>query len=102
VNEVPRAKPGFICPLHRKDMAKVCHSCPLWIQVRGKNPNTGAEVDNWNCSLALLPMLMIENAQQARQAGAAIESFRNEFSGAGHALMAAIGRKLVLAQAGND
>ena len=36
------------------------------------------EVDEWVCSLASLPMLLIENAQQTRQAGAATESMRNE------------------------
>ena len=59
-------------------MDKVCHTCPMWVKIRGKNPNTGDEVDQWNCSLAWLPMLLIENAMQSRQAGAAIESFRNE------------------------
>lgn len=42
------------------------------------NPNTGAEVDEWGCSIAWLPVLMIENSQQQRQTGAAVESFRNE------------------------
>jgi hypothetical protein len=50
----------------------------MYIQLRGTNPNTGQEVDNWKCSIAWLPILMIETAQQTRQAGAAIESFRNE------------------------
>jgi hypothetical protein len=48
------------------------------VQLRGTNPNTGAEVDQWNCSLATLPLLLVENAQQARAAGAATESMRNE------------------------
>lgn len=46
--------------------------------VRGKNPQTGEEVDEWNCAVTWLPMLMIENSQQQRQTGAAVESFRNE------------------------
>jgi hypothetical protein len=54
----------------------------MWMLVRGKNPNTGQEVDQWNCSFAFLPMLMIENSQQARGVGAAVESFRNEMAGA--------------------
>ena len=48
------------------------------IQVRGTNPNTGQEVDEWDCSIKWLPMLLIENSQQQRQTGAAVESFRNE------------------------
>ena len=46
--------------------------------MRGNNPNTGEEVDEWACSMAWLPILLIENSQQQRSTGAAVESFRNE------------------------
>jgi len=52
--------------------------CPWWKHVRGTNPNTGEDVDSWQCAIAWLPMLLIENAQQSRSAGAATESMRNE------------------------
>lgn len=74
----PVAQKGEICPLHNKDVSKVCHKCPLYVQLRGTDPQTGREVDMWSCSLAILPTLMIENSQQQRQTGAAVESFRNE------------------------
>lgn len=74
----PQADEGQICPLHQKDVSKVCHKCPWYTHVRGTNPQTGAEIDQWDCSISLLPMLLIENSQQTRQAGAATESFRNE------------------------
>ncbi len=48
------------------------------MQIRGTNPNSGEPVDEWGCSMAWMPMLMIENSQQQRQTGAAVESFRNE------------------------
>ncbi len=48
------------------------------MKVRGNNPNTGEEIDEYGCSMAWLPILMIENSQQQRQTGAAVESFRNE------------------------
>ena len=76
--QIPRGPENLYCPLWQKSMFKVCHTCPLWIQLRGKSSNTGMEVDEWVCSLASLPMLLIENAQQTRQAGAATESMRNE------------------------
>lgn len=65
-----------ICPL----LGKPCigTDCKFYVQLRGKNPQTGQEVDSWDCSVAFLPMLMIENSQQQRQTGAAVESFRNE------------------------
>jgi hypothetical protein len=75
--QTPHADKGKICPLHRVDMSRVCHKCPLWVQLRGKNPQ-GGDIDHWGCSLAWLPVLLVENAQQSRQTGAAVESFRNE------------------------
>lgn len=73
----PIADKGSVCPFHNKDMSKVCHTCPLWIHIRGTNPNTGADEDRWSCAFAWLPVLMIENSQMQRQTGAAVESFRN-------------------------
>jgi hypothetical protein len=69
-------KPGKYCPLLKKDCVQL--QCNWFIQVRGVNPNTGKDVDEWGCSIAWLPVLLIENAQQTRQVGAATESFRNE------------------------
>jgi hypothetical protein len=65
------------CPLHNFEPCKQTE-CAWFIQVRGTNPNTGAEVDEWACAIAWMPMLMIENSQQQRSTGAAVESFRNE------------------------
>ncbi len=44
----------------------------------GKNPNTGEDINQFDCAVTWLPMLLIEGSQQTRQSGAAIESFRNE------------------------
>lgn len=76
--EKPRAKPGMFCPLWRRDMSKVCHTCEWWVQVRGKNPQSEEIIDRWGCAIAWLPMLTIENSQMQRQTGGAVESFRNE------------------------
>jgi hypothetical protein len=54
------------------------------MQVRGTNPNTGKEVDEWGCAVAWLPMLLIDNSNQQRATGAAVESFRNEMVKANH------------------
>ena len=67
---------GKFCPLINKDCIGL--QCSWFTQVRGVNPNTGEEVDDWSCAVTWLPSLMIENSQQQRQTGAAIESFRNE------------------------
>ena len=76
--KIPHADEGAICPLHKVDTSTVCHKCPWWTRVIGKNPQSEEMIDDWRCAVALLPMLLIENAQQSRQAGAAVESLRNE------------------------
>jgi hypothetical protein len=60
-------KNGHFCPLIKKDCVGL--KCVWFTQVRGTNPNTGKEVDEWACAVAWLPVLLIENSQQ---------SFRNE------------------------
>jgi hypothetical protein len=72
-----KIEPKSNCPLHNFEPCKQTE-CAWFIQVRGTNPNTGAEVDEWACAIAWMPMLMIENSQQQRSTGAAVESFRNE------------------------
>ena len=69
-------EPGSFCPLIGKDC--ITNQCAWFTQIRGVNPNTGKEVDEWGCAVAWTPMLLIENAQQSRQTGAAVETFRNE------------------------
>lgn len=76
--KIPHADSGAICPLHKKDTSTVCHKCPWWNKVTGKNPQSEEIIDDWRCAIALLPMLLIENAQQSRGVGAAVETFRNE------------------------
>ena len=52
--------------------------CAWFVKVEGYDINTGNRVDEWNCTVSLLPMLLIENSGMQRQTGAAVESFRNE------------------------
>ena len=55
-------------------------NCWKWVQIQGHNPNTGEAANEWKCADAWLPILTIENSQQQRQTGAAVESFRNEMT----------------------
>jgi hypothetical protein len=77
VSQIPRADPGLSCPLQQRPVEDVCHACPWWIALRGRNPNTGVDLDQWGCAIGFLPMLLIENATQARGAAAATEDARN-------------------------
>lgn len=71
-----KIEPGKYCPLIKKDCIGL--QCSWFMLVRGKHPQTGQEVDEWGCAMTWLPVLLIENSQQQRQTGAAVESFRNE------------------------
>jgi hypothetical protein len=82
------------CPL---DGFKPCRQleCAWFMQIRGTNPNSGEPVDEWGCSMAWMPMLMIENSQQQRGTSAAVESFRNEMVKNNE-----VGQRVLLAAAG--
>ena len=88
------------CPINGFEPCKKLQ-CAWFIELRGNNPQTGEDMSEWGCSIAMLPVLLIENGRQTLHAGAAIESFRNEMVKANHnslELMAAAaeGRKAKL------
>ena len=45
---------------------------------QGKHPQTGLDVQEWGCSIAWLPLLLVENSAKMTGVQAATESFRNE------------------------
>jgi hypothetical protein len=69
-------KNGTFCPLLKKDCVGL--QCAWFARVQGMDMNTGNQVDEYQCAIAWMPMLLIENSGQQRQTGAAVESFRNE------------------------
>lgn len=52
--------------------------CRWYVCLKGKDPQSEKEIDEWGCSMAWLPVLLIENAQTNRGQTQALESFRNE------------------------
>lgn len=88
-------KTGNYCPLVKKECLGL--QCAWFTQVRGHNPNTGKEVDEWACAVTWLPVLLIENSQQQRSTGAAVESFRNEMVRANE-----VGQQVLLAATGRN
>lgn len=71
-----RLEKGTYCPLLKKKCIE--HKCAWYTHVRGLNPNTGQEMDEWLCAITWMPLMAIEIAQKENQTGAAVESFRNE------------------------
>lgn len=83
----PPSESTYLCPLFKEKQEDVCHKCGFYTHVRGNHPQTGQELDHWACAIEWLPTLLIENSQQSRQTGAAVESFRNEMVRANHATL---------------
>jgi len=69
------------CPLGAKcEEVKddVMYVCPWFVEVRGKDPQTNEEINEWKCAIAWTPIMIIENSNQQRSTASAVESFRNE------------------------
>jgi len=71
-----KKKDGTYCPLIKKDCIEF--KCKFFQKIIGTNPQTGEYVDEYECAILLSNILLIENSQQQRSTGAAVESFRNE------------------------
>jgi hypothetical protein len=82
------------CPLNGFQPCKLW-DCSWFIEVKGKHPQTGTDMNEWGCAMAWMPVMMIENSQQQRHTGAAVESFRNEMVKANQTA-----QKVLLAAAG--
>src|SRR3990167_11456222 len=65
-----------ICPLLKGPCVR--NRCVWWTHVVGRNPQTGIEMDQENCAMSWIPILLVENAGRTNQVGAALESTRNE------------------------
>jgi hypothetical protein len=71
-----------VCPLggkcERMIDSDTMERCGWYIQLAGQNPQTGELTDEWGCSMAWLPVLLVENSRASIGTSVAVESFRNE------------------------
>lgn len=72
-----KIEPKANCPL---DSFNPCRQldCAWFMKVQGQHPNTGEQIDEWGCSMAWMPVLLINNAREQHSTASAVESFRNE------------------------
>lgn len=78
------------CPLGMEcekdaDLAgeKVTKRCAWYTKLVGQNPQTGNEMEQWGCAMAMVPVLQVETSNMVRGVQVATESLRNENSTAG-------------------
>lgn len=64
------------CPLIKDPCRQL--GCNWFIKLRGLDPNTGEEIDDYRCTMAFLPLMMLETASQTRQVGASIDKLRSD------------------------
>jgi hypothetical protein len=72
------------CPLGSKcedvrevNGEQVLVRCPWHMKVRGTNASTKEEHDEWRCSIAWMPVLLVNSANESRKTAQAVEQFRN-------------------------
>lgn len=75
--QIPHANPGAVCPLHRKDVSKVCHTCAWWVGLPHGEPNKPYEM-MWHCALVKSMIVMVDLVKSTDGVQKATESFRNE------------------------
>lgn len=51
--------------------------CPWYVRMRGKDPQSEDQYDDWRCAIHWMPILQTEHSMFERQTGAAVESLRN-------------------------
>lgn len=73
-----REYPLDTCPLLGNPCIK--QQCAWWTHIRGKHPQSGADLDMHDCAVKWLPTLLLETAKETRQAAAATESARNDIT----------------------
>ena len=88
---MPIFDPDGKCPLLNKKCIK--HQCVWYNMLQGKNPQSGANVQEWGCSIAWIPLLLVENTGKQIQTSSAVESYRNEMVKANMVALALVDQK---------
>lgn len=66
---------GDQCESVTKDGVERCN----WlVKIRGRNPQSQEEYDEWRCAIAWIPILLVENSKESRGVNAAVVSLRDE------------------------
>lgn len=78
---------GEFCPLVKDSCVR--HACAWYTKVLGSDPQTKKDIERYACAIAWLPLLSVENSNQQRVTGAAVDKVatqikksRSEFVGA--------------------
>lgn len=79
---------GEFCPLIGNKC--ITHKCKFFKKLLGINPQTGQEVEEFDCAIAMLPILLVENARVNRQTTAAVDKTATEIRASKMAFLTAL------------
>ena len=85
---IPPGPKDVYCPLWRKPMCKVCHTCAWYVEMQSQAPD-GTVTAHWTCSIPAQLGIASETKRQIIQHAAATESLRNELVSAAENTIAA-------------
>lgn len=77
MKQIPPGPKDVYCPLWRKPMCKVCHTCAWYVELQ-QQASDGTVKAQWTCSIPAQVTMQSETKRQIIQNGAATESLRNE------------------------
>lgn len=75
--QIPPGPKDVYCPLWRKPMAKVCHTCAWYVEMQSTKPDGSMHLQ-WTCAVPAQLGIASETKRQIIQHAAATESLRNE------------------------
>ena len=67
---------GPICPLLKK--ACIENECAFYVHITGQNPQSGAQMDLWDCAVKWTPVMMLDASRNMKGVQAAVEGMRND------------------------
>jgi len=88
MKQIPPGPKDIYCPLWRKPMARVCHTCAWYVELQQQAAD-GSVKAQWTCSIPAQVTMQSETKRQIIQNGAATESLRNELVRAAENTLAA-------------
>jgi hypothetical protein len=77
MKQIPLGPKDVYCPLWRKPMVKVCHTCAFYVELQQQAADGTVKL-KWTCSIPAQVAMQSETKRQIIQNGAATESLRNE------------------------
>ena len=79
-NSVPHARPGITCPLHRRDVSKVCHTCAWWVGLQWQNDKTMQWEEKWDCAMPLLAKSQTDVVRMTARSAKATDDMKEEIT----------------------